>query len=114
MSKFIKIIINKTRKEFRNIEYLPQIISLYERFSRYLNDDYFLEKKSAMDAVIELVEKTAPYFWVIIHKKSGILAGFVFLDNWVGAKASFTVRKLQPALTRNTGANTLNSVQENL
>lgn len=87
MSKFIKVIVNRTRKEFRNIEYLPQIISLYERFSRYLHDDYFLKNQPcAIDAVIELVERTTPYFWAVIHKKSGKLAGFVFLDNWVGAK----------------------------
>lgn len=88
MSKFIKIIINKNAKEFRNIEYLPGIIMLYERFSRYLNDDYFLKGKSSIDAVIEIVEKTAPYFWAIIDKKTGKLAGFVFLDNWTGAKNS--------------------------
>jgi hypothetical protein len=41
MNKFIKIIINKEKREFRNIHYLPAVISLYERFSDYLNDDYF-------------------------------------------------------------------------
>lgn len=87
MSKFIKITINKNKKEFKNIEYLPQIIALYERFSAYLHDDYFLESKiSAIDAVLELVERTSPYFWAIIDKKKNKLAGFVFLDNWVGAK----------------------------
>lgn len=86
MIKFIKIIVNKEKKEFRNIQYLPQIICLYERFSRYLHDDYFLEKyESSVDAVIDLVEKTGPYFWAIIDSKSEKLAGFVFLDNWIGA-----------------------------
>ena len=90
MSKFIKIIVNRARNEFRNIEYLPDIIRLYERFSRYLYDDYFLKNQPcAVDAVIDLVERTSPYFWVIVHKQSGKLAGFVFLDNWVGAKDDF-------------------------
>lgn len=90
MSKFIKIIINKKRKEFRNIQYLPQVISLYERFSKYLHDDYFLLKqKSSVDAVIHLVEKTSPFFWVITDKKTDNLAGFVFLDNLVGAGNNF-------------------------
>lgn len=87
MSKFIKIIINKKRKEFRNIQYLPQIINLYEKFSKYLHDDYFLEnQKSSVDAVINLIEKTSPYFWVITEKENDNFAGFVFLDNWVGTK----------------------------
>lgn len=90
MSKFIKIIVNRKRKEFRNIQYLPQIISLYERFSRYLHDDYFVEnEKSPVDALIELVERTCPFFWVIIDKKTSKFAGFVFLDSWVGDKNNF-------------------------
>lgn len=86
MSIFINIIINKRKKEYVNIQYLPQIISLYERFSRYLNDDYFLDNtKNSIDAVLELVERTSPFFWAVISKKSGKLAGFIFLDNWVGS-----------------------------
>ena len=89
MSKFIKIIINRKRKEFRNIQYLPQIITLYERFSKYLHDDYFLESQtSPVDAVINLIEKTSPFFWVIIDEKSSKFAGFALLDNWVGSKTA--------------------------
>lgn len=87
MSKFIKIIVNKQKKEFRNIHYLPAVIRLFERFSKYLCDDYFLKnQKSSVDAVINLVEKTSPYFWVVVDKKSGQFSGFVFLENWVGTK----------------------------
>lgn len=90
MNKFIKVIINKKRKEFRNIQYLPQVISLYERFSKYLHDDYFLENQtSSVDSIIDLVEKTSPFFWVVVDKKSDKFAGFVFLDNWVGSKNNF-------------------------
>jgi len=87
MSKFIKIIINRKRKEFRNIQYLPQIIHLYERFSKYLHDDYFLQhQSSSVDAVIDLIEKTCPFFWAVIDKKTSKFAGFAFLENWVGSK----------------------------
>ena len=90
MSKFIKILVNKKRKEFKNIQYLPQIIRLYERFSNYLNDDYFLEnEKNSIDAIINLIEKTSPFFWAIIDKRSGKFAGFAYLDNWIGAKNNF-------------------------
>lgn len=90
MSKFIKIVINRKRREFRNIHYLPHIISLYERFSRHLHDDYFLQKqKSAVDAVIDLVERATPFFWVIVDKKTEKFAGFVFLENLVGVVNDF-------------------------
>lgn len=90
MSKFIKIIINKNRKEFKNIQYLPRVIALYERFSRYLHDDYFIaNENSSIDVILNLVERSSPYFWVILDKKSEKFAGFVFLDNWVGAENDF-------------------------
>lgn len=87
MCKFIKIIIHRKKKEFRNIQYIPQVIALYEKFSKFLNDDYFQSSQdSLVDAVINLVEKTSPFFWVIEDKKTSKFAGFVFLDNWVGDK----------------------------
>lgn len=90
MSKFIKIIINKRRNEFKNIQYLPQVIRLYERFSRYLHDDYFLENNNnSIDSVLNLIEKTSPYFWAVIDKKSNKFAGFAYLDNWVGSRNNF-------------------------
>lgn len=87
MSKFIKIVINRRKKDYKNIQYLPQIIRLYEKFSKYLNDDY-LEKGgcSCVDIVIDLIEKSGSYFWVILDKKSDKFSGFVYLDNWIGVK----------------------------
>lgn len=90
MIKFLKIVINKKKRKFRNIQYLPQVINLYEQFSSYLHDDYFLEnQKSSVDAVIDLVEKTSPFFWVIIDKRSSKFSGFVFLNNLVGTANNF-------------------------
>ena len=90
MIKFIKITINRKNKEFKNIQYLPQIIALIEKFARYLHDDYFFEnRKSPVDSIIDLIEKTTPFFWVIIDKKTDKFTGFIFLENWVGAKNNF-------------------------
>lgn len=89
MSKYIKVIINRQKTEYKNIHYLPQIISLYERFSKYLHDDYFLKNhRSIVDAVVDLIEKTSPCFWVVIDKKSSKFAGFGFLENLIGTKES--------------------------
>ncbi len=87
MIKFIKIVVDRKNQEFRNIQYIPQIIALNEKFARYLHDDYFLEnQKSSVDSIINLIEKAGPFFWAIIDKKTDKFAGFVFLDNWVGSK----------------------------
>ena len=87
MNKFIKIIIDRRNNEFKNIQYLPKIIALYGRFSRYLHDDYFSQNNpSSVDAILALVERTSPYFWAVVDKKTSKLAGFVFLDNLVGTR----------------------------
>lgn len=85
--KFVKIIIDKNNMNFRNTEYIVDVISLYERFSLYLYDDYFLDKyKTLTEAVIKLIARTSPYFWVIIDKRTQKFAGFGFLENFVGVK----------------------------
>src|SRR5574344_1271209 len=83
MSQFVKLIINRNRKIFRNIKYLPSVIHLYERFSKYLNDDYF---NLSIDGLIDLIEKNGNYFWVILDERTKKFTGFVFLDNWTGEK----------------------------
>jgi RimJ/RimL family protein N-acetyltransferase len=83
MCKFVKIIIDKNQKIFKNIEYMPQVIELFRKFSRYLFDDFFSEQND-IDLIIDLVEKTSPYFWIILDKKNREFAGFVFLENFVG------------------------------
>lgn len=85
MSKFVKIIINRKTKHYQYLEYLPAVIALYKKFSKYLHDDYFVvQEKDEIDLVLELVEKISPYFWAIVTSKNEV-AGFVFLDNWVGS-----------------------------
>lgn len=90
MPKFAKIIINKNKKEFKNIKYLPRVIFLLNKFSKYLFDDYALSDDcDFVDLAIRLVEKVSPFFWVIIDSKSLEFAGFVFLENWVGTNNEF-------------------------
>lgn len=70
MCKFAKLIINKKCRDFRNIQYLPNVISLYEKYSKYLHDDYFLmSNKTSVDAVINLVEKIDRIYDCIIAVK---------------------------------------------
>ena len=90
MPKFIKIIIDKNKNEFKNIQYLPPVISLYDRFSKYLSDDYAnLGGSNSVDSVINLVEKANPFFWIILEEKSLEFAGFVFLENWIGTAKDY-------------------------
>lgn len=86
MSKFKKIIIDKKNGIFKNIEHIPPIINLYEKYSNYLNDDYFSRDEiSNTERILNLIEKTSPFFWAIVTEKEENFAGFVFLDGWTGS-----------------------------
>lgn len=76
MCKFIQLTTNNL---FTNLHYIPLIWENYTKYFKYLQDDF-----SDNDInILSLVEKTVPYFWIIIDNKNQYM-GFVFLDNFVG------------------------------
>lgn len=83
MIKFKRIVLDKKQGILPNIRYFPQIVILYQKYSKFLNDDYF-DKKDVIQSMLDLIEKTTPYFWVITAGKNEDFAGFVFLDNFIG------------------------------
>ena len=73
MCKFIQLTTNNL---FTNLHYIPLIWENYTKYFKYLQDDF-----SDNDInILSLVEKTVPYFWIIIDNKNQYM-GFVFLDN---------------------------------
>lgn len=83
--KFKRILIDRKSGQCLNTGYLPYVIFFYEKYSKYLNDDYFdMQSQSIINKIINIIEKTSPYFWVITNGENDEFAGFVFLDNLVG------------------------------
>ncbi len=82
MCKFIRLIIDRENSIFKNTQYLSNVIFLYNRYSKYLNDDYAPE--TTYCNLVELIERTNPFFYVILEAKTGDFAGFVYLDNLIG------------------------------
>ncbi len=58
-------------------EYLDFVSCLYNKFKKYLEDDY------NEDTLAGLLERTEPFFWVILSDTSP--AGFVYLENLIGS-----------------------------
>ena len=58
-------------------EYLPQICHLYEKFKKYLEDDY------NEDTLAGIIQRTYPFFHVVLSDTS--FAGFVYLENLKGS-----------------------------
>lgn len=86
MCKFIRI---KSYKPLNDNEkyskYIEKINELYQRYSKFLFDDFFVEKQNGVD---ELIENLSPYFWIITDRNDNF-AGFVFIDDFVGNENKF-------------------------
>lgn len=56
--------------------HISSVNHLYNKYKKYLEDDY------NEDTLAGLINRTSPFFWVILSDTS--FAGFVYLDNIVG------------------------------
>lgn|SRR5574344_166888 len=67
-----------------NIEqYFSQIAFLFMRYKNFLVDDY-AQTQDFGEFLYDFIMIRLPFFWVILDKKYGEFAGFVFLDNITG------------------------------
>jgi len=67
---------------FKNTVFFEQALSLYNKYSKYLDDDYANNGLSPRRHFIELINRTYPYFFVIVENNE--FAGLVYLDNFIG------------------------------
>ena len=82
MVEFVNLIIDRKQKRFENIQYFSEVLFLYLRYNKFLDDDYALNGKSFYEYFLGLVERLSHFFWVILCDKK--VSGFVFLDNIIG------------------------------
>ncbi len=59
-------------------EYFEQLNHLYKKYMKYLEDDY------NEDTLAGIINRTAPFFWVILTSSDNSFAGFVYLENITG------------------------------
>ena len=91
MIEFVNLIINRDLHEYRNTQYFTEVLFLYLRYSRFLDDDYALDGNSFYEYFVSLLERLNPFFWIILC--DGKFSGFVFLDNLIGDKIIFIPQK---------------------
>lgn len=67
--------------------YFEQVLFLYNKYARFLDDDYAKEEKNSAKYLRELIERVFPLFWVIVE--GDMVSGFVYLDNVIGGNIKF-------------------------
>ncbi len=76
MCKFI--LVNNKEPSFFSLRYIPQILACYNRFSKYLQDDF---SPSGKDLIRQLMLSSFLYA-VLSHDNT--FMGFVYLENFIG------------------------------
>lgn len=82
MCKFLRLIIDRENSIYKNTQYLSNVIFLYLRYAKFLNDDY--AKTPNYANLVDKIEETSPFFFVILNSDTNDFAGFVYLDNLIG------------------------------
>ncbi len=70
------------RDPFDSPAFFEQALFLYTKYLKYLEDDYALNGLTVYDYFYNLVQRTAPFFFVIVERDT--VSGFVYLDNIIG------------------------------
>ena len=82
MCKFLNLVIDRAHSRFENTEYLSNVIFLYMRYAKFLNDDYAPEINYS--TIISKIENCGRLFFVVLDSTSGEFAGFIYIDNLIG------------------------------
>ncbi len=82
MCKFVNLIVDKNNLLSQNTQYLSNVIFLYLRYEKFLNDDY--AAKVNYENILNLIENCRDLFFVFLNEEDDDFAGFVYLDNLTG------------------------------
>ena len=82
MCKFVKLIIDRKNSRYENTRYLSNVMFLYSRYAKFLNDDYAPEANYMN--LLDLIEKCGELFYVVLNREDEDFAGFIYLDNPIG------------------------------
>ncbi len=82
MCKFVRLIIDRKNSRYQNTEYLSNVIFLYLRYAKFLNDDY--AQQVSFTNIVDMIEKCGDMFFVMLNEENDEFAGFVYLDNPIG------------------------------
>ena len=64
--------------------FFEQALFLYIRYSKFLDDDYACNGQNAYSYFLNLINRTAPLFFVIVE--NDLVSGIVYLDNLIGGR----------------------------
>lgn len=82
MCKFLSLVIDRAHSRFANTEYLSNVVFLYLRYSKFLNDDYAPEANYSN--ILSKIESCGGLFYIVLNSSGSDFAGFIYIDNLIG------------------------------
>ena len=79
MCKFLSLVIDRAHSRFENTEYLSNVVFLYLRYSKFLNDDYAPEANYSN--ILSKIESCGGLFYIVLNSSGSDFAGFIYIDN---------------------------------
>lgn len=80
---FARLMINRKAGLFENIRYFPQVMALYIKYLRHLEDDYSKFCERSLEGMVELIERTTPHFYLVLSGDE--VCGFFCLEHLIGS-----------------------------
>ena len=80
--RFDRLVINRETLEFKNLRFLPDVLRLYYKYFRYLEDDFSTLASDNLAKFIDYVEKIGAHFYLVLSEDE--LCGFFLLERIVG------------------------------
>lgn len=75
--------INRGAGLFHNIKYFPQVMRLYIKYLRHLEDDFSMFSERSLEAMVEFIERTTPHFYLVLSGEE--VCGFFCLEHIIGS-----------------------------
>lgn len=76
--------VNRAQDMFHNICYFPQVVRLYTKYLRNLEDDFSRFHQSPIMGMLELIEKNTPHFYLVLTENE--VCGFFCLEHLIGGR----------------------------
>ena len=81
--RFERLIINREMRLFYNLKYFPQVMKLYVKYLKYLEDDFSIFSENLLLGIVEFIEITSPHFYLVLLGDE--VCGFFALERPIGS-----------------------------
>lgn len=97
--RFERLIINRKMEIFHNLKYFPQVMELYIKYLKYLEDDFSIFSESLLLGIVQFIESTSSHFYLVLLDDK--VCGFFALEHFIGSNKKLYSAEVVTCFDRN-------------